>query len=60
MTSNSYNYSTVRKCADCGNRVVTRAQRSGAFDSLLSLVNVYPYRCHHHTCSGRFYRFGKE
>jgi hypothetical protein len=60
MTASTYSYTTNRKCSDCGHKIVTRAQRSGVTDGLLSAINIYPYRCHHHTCGDRHYRFGKK
>lgn len=40
------------RCPRCGWRFVRRAQRAGFIERLLSLFNIYPFRCQ--TCSWRF------
>jgi predicted nucleic-acid-binding Zn-ribbon protein len=60
MISNSSKAQVERKCPKCGSSEVTRSQRIDLTEKLLSLVNVYPYRCQKHTCKHRFESFGKQ
>ena len=51
---------TTHKCPRCGNLQVSRAHRANSWDRVLSLVNIYPYRCRQHHCKTRFHRFGRS
>ena len=46
------------ECPECGNAKISRSRREGV-DRIISLINIYPYRCRTHTCQAHFYRFGK-
>jgi hypothetical protein len=48
-----------RKCPECGTEKIGRAHRVGGWDSLLSAVNIYPYRCRIYGCKARFHRLGR-
>ncbi|AFY91347.1 hypothetical protein Cha6605_0039 [Chamaesiphon minutus PCC 6605] len=50
---------SAQKCPKCGTDRVGRAHRN-KFDRLLSLINIYPYRCRQLACKSRFYRFGRS
>ncbi len=49
-----------RKCPKCGSSETARSQRIDLEDRLLSLVNLYPYRCQHFSCKYRFQAFGRN
>ncbi|WP_310426237.1 hypothetical protein [Chamaesiphon sp. VAR_48_metabat_135_sub] len=49
-----------RKCPKCGSLHTARSQRIDLDDRLLSLINIYPYRCQQHTCKQRFTSFGRN
>ncbi|WP_309738448.1 hypothetical protein [Chamaesiphon sp. OTE_20_metabat_361] len=59
MLSNLSKTQVDRKCPKCGCAEVVRSQRIDLTDRMLSLINVYPYRCQKHTCKNRFESFGK-
>jgi predicted RNA-binding Zn-ribbon protein involved in translation (DUF1610 family) len=59
MTSNTQLVSN-RKCPLCGRVEITRSQRNGLVDRVLSRLNNYPYRCHNGECGCRFRAFGKR
>jgi predicted RNA-binding Zn-ribbon protein involved in translation (DUF1610 family) len=59
MTSNTQ-LRTNRKCPLCSHEDITRSQRNGLVDRVLSRLNNYPYRCHNHDCGSRFRAFGKR
>lgn len=43
------------RCPQCGKDFVRQSQRQGAFEHLLSVVGVYPFRCQ--VCTHRFRAF---
>jgi hypothetical protein len=49
----------TQKCPKCDSDRVGRAHRIGLLDRVLSLVNVYPYRCRKYSCKNRFHSFGR-
>jgi ssDNA-binding Zn-finger/Zn-ribbon topoisomerase 1 len=51
---------TTHKCPECDSHKTRRANRNGKVDSILSFINVYPYRCREcPTKNNRFYNFGR-
>jgi hypothetical protein len=50
----------IRKCPKCDAHKVGRAHRFNKLDRLLSIVNVYPYRCRQFPCKFRFYLLGRN
>jgi hypothetical protein len=50
----------VRKCPKCDTSEICRAHRVDRWDRVLSLVNVYPYRCRKYYCKNRFHLFGRN
>jgi len=40
------------RCPECGKDFVRQSQRQGAFEHLLSVIRVYPFRCQ--VCTHRF------
>jgi predicted RNA-binding Zn-ribbon protein involved in translation (DUF1610 family) len=51
---------TTHKCPECGTQKVRRANRYGRLDSVLSYINIYPYRCRECPAQTRFYNFGRR
>jgi ssDNA-binding Zn-finger/Zn-ribbon topoisomerase 1 len=49
-----------RKCPKCGSIDLNRSQRVDFEERLLSMINIYPYRCRQHTCQHRFQSFGRH
>jgi predicted RNA-binding Zn-ribbon protein involved in translation (DUF1610 family) len=60
MLSNFAKAQRERKCPQCGSVELDRSQRVDFEDRLLSMVNIYPYRCRQHTCKHRFQSFGRN
>jgi predicted RNA-binding Zn-ribbon protein involved in translation (DUF1610 family) len=56
-TPNKHQHS--RTCPKCGSDEILRSQRRG-LDKLLSIANLYPYRCRNYNCETRFYSFGND
>lgn len=50
----------VRVCPKCDSQKVGRAHRVGSLDRLLSIFNIYPYRCRQFPCKFRFYQRGRN
>ncbi|WP_373538820.1 hypothetical protein [Chamaesiphon sp.] len=50
----------THECPRCSHSQVCRAHRVGGWDRVLSMLNIYPYRCRQYFCKNRFYRFGKS
>ncbi len=50
----------IRKCPKCQTKKVCRAHRFSRLDRVLSLINIYPYRCRQYPCKHRFYLFGRN
>jgi predicted RNA-binding Zn-ribbon protein involved in translation (DUF1610 family) len=48
-----------RQCPKCGSLQIARSQRIDLEDRLLSLINIYPYRCQQHICKHRFQATGR-
>ena len=59
MLLNAHSKTTL-KCPKCGTDRICRAHRIGGWDKLISLVNLYPYRCRQHHCKLRFHRLGRS
>jgi hypothetical protein len=51
---------STHKCPECGTHKVRRSNRYGMLDRVLSVVNVYPYRCCECPSQKRFYSFGRR
>jgi predicted RNA-binding Zn-ribbon protein involved in translation (DUF1610 family) len=60
MISNFAKAQVGRKCPKCGSEELDRSQRVDFEDRLLSMVNIYPYRCRQHTCKHRFTAVGRN
>jgi hypothetical protein len=58
-TTNAHAVSDTHKCPSCGGNKVRRTTRIGGLDQILSLVNVYPYRCRQCPPPNRFHKFGR-
>jgi hypothetical protein len=58
ITKNST--TNIRVCPKCDGQKVCRAQRVSSLDRLLSLANIYPYRCRQFPCKSRFYQRGRN
>jgi hypothetical protein len=50
----------IRKCPKCDAQKVCRVHRVTTLDQLLSMVNIYPYRCRQFPCKSRFYQIGRN
>jgi hypothetical protein len=49
----------IRQCPKCQTQKVCRAHRNNKLDEILSVLNIYPYRCRQFPCKSRFYLFGR-
>jgi len=45
---------TPLKCKECGGAKVRRSHRAHIWETALSMIGLYPYRCH--DCDARFFR----
>jgi hypothetical protein len=60
MLFSSFKTQVARQCPKCSYPETVRSQRIDLDDRLLSLINLYPYRCQRHTCKHRFQGFGRN
>ena len=50
----------IRVCPKCDSQKVCRAHRANTLDRVLSIVNIYTYRCRQFPCKSRFYQRGRN
>lgn len=50
--------SASRQCARCQGNKIRRSRRRGIWERVISLVGVYPYRCH--DCDHRFFALKRK
>jgi predicted RNA-binding Zn-ribbon protein involved in translation (DUF1610 family) len=60
MIANSSQSKASHQCPKCGSLKVVRSQRVNLLERVISLVNIYPYRCQQHICKHRFQYWGKN
>jgi hypothetical protein len=53
-------FALQRRCPACKNPSIRRTGRQGWLEKLLSIVNLYPFRCTNFECNHRFMRMSKN
>jgi hypothetical protein len=58
-TGKRRSFTLKNHCPNCHAKDYRRTQRKGLLEGLLTILQLYPFRCRNYQCNNRFFKFGR-